>query len=164
MIDTFSIAHAFYILNRARGATNHRIMEEHVDDQDGGPPTREEAEDNNFTISHEEPRVPREPRVPKKRRCARACSRLTYIVLTLPFLAIAALTIVSVACFREVQAQVGDKCVLFGNIRKDDSGDLLEPGRNAVCLTVVCGELVLCALAMLCAIVLVCKAFFNSKP
>ena len=138
-------------------------MEEHVDNQDGGPSTHEEEEDNNFILNREEPEPPTETQ--KKSRCARACSRITYIVLTLPFLTIAALNILSVACFREVQMQFGDKCVLFGSITKGDSGggDQLESGKNGLCLSVVCVEVVLCAVAMLCAVVLVFKAFLNSK-
>ena len=129
-------------------------MEEHVD-QDGGQAVPV-VDDNTALLNVNNDELSR-----GNKRCTRGCSRAVHCCLALPFLAIIALVIISVACFYNNQDHVGG-CVLFGKIDLEDEG-LFKHGPNAVCLTVTGGEMVLCAFAILYAIVLVVKAFLSSR-
>ena len=121
-------------------------MEEHVD-QDGSQATPV-VDDNTALLNVNNDEL------------SRGCSRAVHCCLALPFLAIIALVIISVACFYNNQDHVGG-CVLFGEI--DEGLGLFKHGPNAVCLTVTGGEMVLCAFAILYAIVLVVKSFLSSR-
>ena len=96
-------------------------------------------------------------------RCAGACARVTHLVLTLPFLTIVAAYVLSIACYYDVENNIGG-CVLFGKIQQRGAGnDSLIPGHKAFCLTVTCGEVVLCVIAAAFVIVLVVKAFISRR-
>lgn len=132
-------------------------MEEQKVDQDGG---QVEGGKNDDGINTALLAANRHGPGRSDERCARGCSRATQCILTLPFLAIAGLVVVSVFCFYNVQYQVGG-CMLFGVITEEKK--LLDPGPDAVCLTVSYGEMALGGFAMLCAIVLVIKALLSCK-
>ena len=132
-------------------------MEEHKVDQDGGQSEGGRDDDGiNTALLAANRHYPGR----RDKRCARGCSRATQCILTLPFLVIAGLVVVSVFCFYNVRYQVGG-CVLFGIIAEEKK--LFEPGPDAVCLTVTYGEMALGGFAMLCAFVLVIKALLNCK-
>ena len=153
----FRSAHAQYMY--VQTLILRYMMEEHVD-QDGVHQA-EPVMDRNTALVNVNGERPRRG----NKRCSRGCSRAVHCSLTLPFLVVIALVIISVACFYVHKDRVGG-CVLFGVVEQDqgksDTG-VLKEGPNAVCLTVTIGELVLCAVAILYATVMVVKAFLGSK-
>ena len=133
-------------------------MEEQGTDQDGGQPPLIEGDINSAVLPVINRDIP--GRSNNRERCARGCSRAAHCVLALPFLAIVALTIVSIACFSGVQNQVGG-CVLFGSIRIKEGE--FQRGRDAECYAVFGGEAALCVVASFCTVALIIKAFLGSK-
>ena len=134
-------------------------MEEQQVGQDGGQLEGPGRRDDDGTTALL-PANRHDPGQSRDKRCVRGCSRATQCILTLPFLAIAGLVVVSVFCFYNVRYQVGG-CVLFGVITEEKSS--FEPGPDAVCLTVSYGEMALGGFALLCAIVLVIKALLSCR-
>ena len=158
---TGPIAHAQRLVfpPMSNGNTDCVKMEEHEQDSDC---TQQQDEEEGAV-----PLLAVRNAPPKRRSCNKkclvACSRGTHCVLAIPFLAIAALSILSVSCYYDVENSVGG-CLLFGSIKVEGNGTgILTPGPRAVCLTVICGEIALCAFAILSVIVLVIQAFLSKK-